>query len=92
MTHTAHAINRAKQRGLPPFIDQLLDAYGHEEYNGHGQVIVFLDKKSRRSIAQDLGAQVCTKLDCWLDSYKVTDSRDGTTITIGHRFLRIKRK
>lgn len=89
---TCHAKARAQQRGIPPFIDQLLDAYGHQEYNGQGQVVVFLNKRSRRSISRDLGEQVLKKLDCWLDVYKVADSSSGTTITTGHRYNRIKRR
>lgn len=89
---TCHAKVRAQQRGIPPFIDQLLDAYGHQEYTGYGQVVVFLDKKSRRSISRDLGEQVIKKLDCWLDAYKVADSSSGITITTGHRHKRINRR
>jgi hypothetical protein len=37
MIHT-HTTVRAQQRGIPPLIDQLLEAYGQEQHDGHGAV------------------------------------------------------
>ena len=50
---TKHAEARAQQRGIPPLIDQLLDLYGHEQYDGNGAVVVFLDKDSIRRMERE---------------------------------------
>lgn len=89
--NTQHAELRAHQRGIPPLMDELLDRYGHEQHDGHGAVILFLDKQSIRSMERDLGRRPVARLAEWLDVYKVR-SRDGQTITIGHRTRRIWRK
>lgn len=46
--NTRHAEMRAQQRGFVPIVSQLLDQYGHEEHDGHGAVILYLDKRSIR--------------------------------------------
>lgn len=89
--NTQHAEIRAQQRGIPPLMDELLDRYGHEQHDGHGAVILFLDKQSIRSMERDLGRRPVAHLAEWLDVYKVRTS-DGQTITIGHRTRRIWRK
>lgn len=89
--NTQHAELRAQQRGIPPLMDELLDRYGHEQHDGHGAVILFLDKQSIRSMERDLGRRPVARLAEWLDVYKVR-AGDGQTITIGHRTRRIWRK
>jgi hypothetical protein len=42
--NTRHAEVRAQQRGIPPMVDQLLDLYGQEEYDGHGAITLYLNK------------------------------------------------
>lgn len=88
---TNHALSRAQQRGIPPFIDQLLDLYGHEQYDGHGGLILYLDKKSIRQMERDMGREPVRRLAEWHDAYKVRSVEDGCTITIGHRTKRIRR-
>ncbi len=53
--NTIHAAVRAQQRCIPPMVDQLLDLYGQEEYDGHGAVILYLNKVSIRHMERDLG-------------------------------------
>jgi len=89
--NTRHASVRAQQRGIPPLIDQLLDQYGEEEYDGHGGVVLYLNKASIRRMERDLGRRPVARLAEWLDAYKVR-SKDGHTITIGHRTRRVWRK
>ena len=89
---TRHAAIRAQQRGIPPLIDQLLDEYGTEQYDGHGAVVVYLDKDSIRRMERSLGARPVARLAEWLDAYKVRSVVDGTTITVGHRHARIWRR
>lgn len=88
---TAHATARAQQRGIPPLIEQLLDQYGDEEYDGHGVVTLYLSKKSIRKMEHDLGRRPVSRLSSWFDAYKVQDG-EGRTITVGHRTRHIKRK
>ncbi len=85
-----HAFKRAKGRGIPPLVSSLLDLYGHELYDGHGGLVYYFDKASRCRMERDFGREPLRRISGWLDAYKVSSSRDGTTITIGHRYKRIK--
>lgn len=87
-----HAQIRAQQRGIPPFIDQLLDLYGREQYDGHGGVVLYLDRGSIRRMERDMGREPVRRLSSWHNAYKVRCSHNGTTITIGLRSTRIWRK
>lgn len=87
-----HAGIRAQQRGIPPFIDQLLDLYGREQYDGYGGVILYLDKGSIRQMERDMGREPVRRLSTWRNAYKVKSSLDGCTITTGLRNKRIWRK
>jgi hypothetical protein len=90
---TKHATVRAQQRGIPPFIGTLLDDYGHEQYDGHGAIKRYFDKKSRRQIERELGREPARMLlSEWGDVYKVCRTCDGLTITTGIRTTRIRRK
>ena len=89
--YTQHAKIRAQQRGIPPLIDQILDRYGQEAYDGHGCTVLYLNKMSIRNMQRDMGSRPVAKLSEWLNAYKV-ESSDGNTITIGHRKQHIWRK
>ena len=89
--NTHHAKTRSQQRCIPPMVDQLLDLYGHEEHDGRGAVVIYLDKKSIRNMERDLGRRPVARLAEWFDAYKVK-STDGHTITVGHRHQRLWRK
>lgn len=89
--NTRHADIRAQQRGIPPMVDELLDRYGHEEHDGHGAVLLYMNKDSIRRMERDLGRRPVSRLSEWFDAYKVKGS-DGRTITVGHRTRRLWRK
>ncbi|MCL1860184.1 MAG: hypothetical protein FWG52_01440 [Proteobacteria bacterium] len=89
---TRHAQIRAQQRGIPPFIDQLLDQYGHEEYDGRGCVVMYFDKNSIRKMEHDMGKGIVRRFANLLCAYKIRSSVDGCTLTTGHRYKRIRRK
>lgn len=89
---THHASIRAQQRGIPPLIDELLDRYGDEQYDGHGAIIVYLSKRSRRRMQKDMGREPVARLASWLDAYKVKRVADGLTLTTGHRYQRLWRR
>jgi hypothetical protein len=90
--NSRHASVRAQQRGIPPFIIELLDRYGQSQYDGHGAVIQYFNKQSLRDMERDLGRKPVSRLAEWHDTYEVVSSRDGCTITVGHRHQRVWRK
>jgi hypothetical protein len=89
--NSKHADIRAQQRGIPPLFDELLDRYGEEQHDGHGAVVVYLTKESIRRMERDLGRRPVSRLSEWFDAYKIR-AGDGTTITVGHRTHRIRRR
>lgn len=89
--NTKHAQIRAQQRAIPPLAVRLLDEYGREMHAGGGTVITFLDRAAIRRIEQDYGRRPAAKLTEWFDVYRVSTTT-GTTLTIGHRTRRLRRK
>ena len=92
MSPLSHAATRAQQRGIPPLIDQWLDQFGEESYDGRGGVLRFFSHASLRAMEREFGRAPLRKLAEFLDVYKVESSRDGQVITIGHRTKRINRR
>lgn len=91
--YSAHAAIRAQQRGIPPFIDQLLDLYGKEQYDGHGGVVIYLDRSSIRRMERDMGREPVRRLtSTWRNAFKIKSSHDGCTITTGLNYKRIWRR
>lgn len=91
MSMTRHATTRIKQRGIPSLIDQWLDQFGEEQYDGNGGVIRFFSHASIRSMEHSFGRAPVRKLAEYFHAYKVESSHDGCVITIGHRTKHIKR-
>ena len=92
MSTTRHAHTRAQQRGVPPLIDQWLDAYGEEEYDGHGGIVRYFSSRSLRAMERDFGrAPVAQLMASYHDCYKV-QGREGQAITFGRRYRHIHRK
>jgi len=91
-TLSKHAEIRAQQRGIPPLIDEFLDLYGCERYDGRGAVVLYLDKMSIRRMERDMGREPVRRLSTWHNAYKVKSSINGCTITTGIRCKRIWRK
>lgn len=92
MMNSKHASVRAQQRGVPPFIIELLDRYGQCQYDGQGAVIQYFNKQSLRDMERDLGRKPVSRLAEWHNAYKVLSTNDGCTITVGRRHRRIRRK
>lgn len=92
MNTSTHARVRGQQRGIPPLVNQWLDEYGEEQFDGRGGVIVFLTKRSRRRMERAMGREPVRRLAEYLDAYKIVRSHDGQTITLGHRTKRIPRR
>ena len=89
MTMTTHAAIRSQQRGIPPLIVQWLDQFGEELYDGHGAIIRYFSRASRRAMEREFGSHPVKKMSEFLNAYKV-ENHDGTVITTGHLTKRIK--
>lgn len=92
LRHSRHAAIRAQQRAVPPLIEDWLTRYGAKQHDGHGGVIRYFSKKSVRKLEQAFGAAVVRALSRYLDRYRVESAVDGTTITVGHRIARVRRR
>jgi Domain of unknown function (DUF4258) len=88
MTH--HARIRMQQRGIrPDALEALLD-YGRARYlHSKGREVVFFDKKAWARLENDrpASAREAGRLS---RTYAVIGS-DGTVITVGHRYRRLRR-
>lgn len=91
MNMTYHAGARSQQRGISPFILDCLDNFGEEVYDGHGAIIRYFTRVSRRKMERELGRDLVSKLAQYFNIYKV-ENHDGTVITAGHLSKRINRK
>lgn len=92
ITHTHHAAVRARQRAIPPFAEFLLDEFGERLYDGHGGIRVFFSRRSIRRMERCWGRRPVARMSEYFGAYRVEDSRDGTTITVGHRSKRMNRR
>lgn len=90
--NTKHATVRAQQRGIPPLIDQWLDAYGEITYDGRGGAQIAFTKESVRRMERDFGREPLRRLHEYMDAYKVVSSHSDQCLTIGHRYKRTWRK
>jgi len=91
ITHTQHAASRSRQRGIPPFVEFLLDEFGERLYDGRGGIRVFFTRRSIRRMEESWGRRPVAKFSEYFGIYRVEDSHDGTVITVGHRSKRVKR-
>lgn len=89
---TRHALARKQQRAIPPLIESWLDAFGEEEYDGHGGVRVFFSRRSIRRLERAVGRQPVRRLSHLLDTYRVESSTDGATFTYARRTRRMWRR
>jgi hypothetical protein len=89
---TKHAMKRSQQRAIPPLVDEWLAAYGAEQYDGAGGVVVYFSRDSVRRLERAFGRKPVQLMSRYLDCYKVLSAHDGRVITIGHRFQRIARR
>jgi len=84
-----HCEIRCKQRGIPRLVIDWLIGYGNVARRKRADVY-FLDKNSRKKLMNDVGKIAYNRMNDLLDSYLVL-SDDGTVITIGKRYKKIKR-
>ncbi len=85
-----HASRRLQQRAISPtFLDCLL--YYGARVRSNGADIVFLDRKAKRALSQDLGTKMYSATEKKQKVYAVVGD-DGNVITAGYRFKRIRRR
>lgn len=86
---STHARRRMQQRGISAAaLDALLD-FGRTTRAGRGRELVFFDRRARERLARAkaLAAGEAARVS---SSYAIVGS-DGTVITVGHRFRRVRR-
>ncbi|MCX9154971.1 hypothetical protein OPU71_02400 [Niveibacterium sp. 24ML] len=88
---TEHARIRAQQRGVPPLIECWLLDYGEAVHDGHGGIRRFFSKRSRRQMERALGREPVRRMREFFDCYLIEAADTGATVTVGHRFSRIRR-
>jgi len=86
---TNHAMQRSRQRCIPPLIIHWLCQYGSRRRSRNGTIICYFDKKSVRMIASDAGNIIVRRLSGLMDAYLVITGKE--IITVGHRYKRIKK-
>lgn len=87
MNYTRHAETRAQQRGIPPFIVDIVIENGHSARR-RGADVYFLDQRDRKALRKKMGKLVYRRLEDLFDAYVVMGD-DGRVITCGHRYRRI---
>lgn len=86
MTH--HASKRMQQRGIPESVLPLLFEYGEEEYDHHGTMLLYFNKRARQRMARVMRQDELKQLQNVMNAYAVLD-KDGAVVTVGHRTQRI---
>lgn len=87
--YTKHATERMQQRGLTPYLIELVLDYGDCRPDHRGAEIYYLSKKSKKRLRESLTKEQWIKLDHGLDAFVVM--REGHVVTCGHRFHRVWR-
>jgi hypothetical protein len=88
---THHGQIRQQQRGLPRLVLDWLAAYGREVHDHRRRAVIrHFTPDARRRLERDIGREPVRRMHEYLDAYAVYDT-DGTVITVGHRYERIRR-
>ena len=88
MKATTHATARCQQRGISPFVVDLLLRFGRREHDHKGAEVVFFDRRAKKEVESYTGGSI-GKLSEQMDSYAVVS--DGCVITVGVRHKKINR-
>lgn len=88
MKLTKHAKKRQQQRGIGDLTLQYLYRFGAIQYDGHGGIKFFFDKKSKQDIRH---TDICLS-NKELHSYLVMSSDSEQVITVGHLYKKIHRR
>jgi hypothetical protein len=85
---TYHAAKRMQQRGISERVLPLLFEYGEEEYDHHGTMMLYFNKRSRQRLAKVMPNDELKQLENALNAYAVLD-KSGAIVTVGYRTQRI---
>lgn len=88
MKEATHASVRCQQRGIPPFVIDLLFQFGCREHDHAGVEILYFDRRAKKRIERYVGGLIC-KMSNHLDSYAVVSGEK--LVTVGVRYKRINR-
>lgn len=88
--YSDHARVRMQQRGVPPLIVEWLLQYGATVHDHRGGRICYFDKDSLKRIRREKGDIAVRRFHELFDSYAVI-ADDGTVVTVGHAYERIRR-
>lgn len=83
---TQHSSIRAKQRGIPPLIIDLLLEFGARVHDGKGAEVCYFDHRSKKRL-QSYAGGLLGKLSGELDAYAVVSG--DKIVTVGTRFKHI---
>ena len=87
---TAHARARMQQRGIRPEALEALLAFGSGRHlRSKGRELVFFDRKAKRRLAR-AAPDTAREADRLIRTYAIVGA-DGTVITVGHRFKRVRK-
>lgn len=90
--YTRHAAKRARQRGIPMFVNDLLDQFGEDWFDGRGCVCTMISGKSVKRMQSTLGRGATRHLEQYRGVYRVESLRDGRDVTLGRRHRRVRRR
>ena len=85
MAYSKHASIRAQQRCIPPLIVEWLFEYGRR-ISSHGAVHLVFDKRSRKSIAKEVGTNILRQLSKYLNVEAVVDPETDVVITVQWKY------
>jgi len=85
-----HASVRMQQRCIPESVLHLLTVYGDETRTVKG-VICYFSKRSRQCIYRELPRAVTKNFARYRNCYLI-ESDDGTIVTVGRRYKRIRQQ
>lgn len=87
---TRHAQARMQQRAISPAVLEALLDYGATRHlHSRGRELVYFDHKARERLARESPA-VAREIGRLGKTYAVL-GRDGTVVTVGHRYRRLPR-
>jgi len=90
--YTKHAKKRIDQRGIQPFVCEMLLAYGEKKFDGHGGLIRYFSERSVSRLISDRGIDFCKKHIKSFRTYLVESTTDGGIITVGINHVNHKYK
>ena len=88
---TQHAKVRLQQRCIPLIVNQWLDEFGEEVFDGHGGVYISFTHQSIRTMEQAFGRHFVRQNWKYLNVYRIESVDNSTVITVGWRTRRIIR-